>query len=266
MTLVCTDLNAPKPGQAIGDPHFVMWDGTHFTYHGECDLVLLDSPSACDGAGLQVHIRTTIRNYYSFIESAAFRIDDNVLEFHAPNKLYMNGVEVQEAPALLGKYLIESVNSSVMCQNQNCTGAVINKINFGKDGFAIVKRYKGFVYVSINPFTDGFLDGVGILGMRNKPGKFGRDGTLLANDYNSYAEDWQVRDWEPQLFKETRYPKYPNACTRPPAMPARRNEDGSSRLAEEACATVINAAKDNCIFDVLATGDIEMAVPYYFEF
>jgi len=250
-------------GTAYGDPHLLMWNGNRFSYHGECDIVLFYSPSFGDGAGLHVHIRTTIRKYYSFIESAAFQIDDNVLEFHGKEKLYMNGEEVNKAPAFLGEYPIEHLDSSIICENRNCADAEINKIDFGKDGFAVVIMWKGHLNVNMYASDDGFSDGVGVLGLRKTPGMFDRHGTPMFNT-TLYTEDWQVRDWEPQLFKEARYPKYPNRCISPPEMPARKMEDGFLRLAEEACAKASDGEKNVCIFDVLATRDIEMAIPYTF--
>jgi len=43
----CEEVNArnaeiPTPSGTKGDPHFVMWNGKHFDFHGGCDLVLVD--------------------------------------------------------------------------------------------------------------------------------------------------------------------------------------------------------------------------------
>jgi hypothetical protein len=48
-------------GGANGDPHFKTWQGQHYDYHGECDLVLLHSSEFGSGLGLDVHIRTKLR-------------------------------------------------------------------------------------------------------------------------------------------------------------------------------------------------------------
>jgi hypothetical protein len=68
----------------ISDPHFETFNGEAFSYHGECDLVMMKSPSFASGLGLYVHIRTTrIDNArsYSYISAAAVRIGKNdVLE------------------------------------------------------------------------------------------------------------------------------------------------------------------------------------------
>ena len=46
----------------------------HDSFHGECDLVLLHSEEFHNGAGLDLHIRTTIQDYFSYIETAALRV------------------------------------------------------------------------------------------------------------------------------------------------------------------------------------------------
>jgi len=257
------DCEPPEDNSAsTGDPHFLMWGGERFSYQGECDIVLLDSASFGDGAGLRIHVRTAIREFFSFIESAAFQIDNNVLEIRGTEKFYMNGEEVK-APVFLGKYPIEYINSSIFCEVENCAGAVMTKIDFGIDGYVLVKIWKGHLHVNLYASADGFLDSVGVLGIRKKPGKFDRHGKRMFK-INDYAEGWQVRDWEPQLFKEARYPQYPKRCVQPPNKPVRKIQDGFFRLAEEACAKAIDGAEDVCIFDVLATRDIEMAIPYTF--
>ena len=56
------------------------WGQTYYDYHGECDLVLLDAPSFAHGLGLTAHTRNKGRYGYSFIESAAIKIGDDILE------------------------------------------------------------------------------------------------------------------------------------------------------------------------------------------
>jgi hypothetical protein len=67
-------------GGSHGDPHFNTWRGQHFDNHGECDLVLFQSPTFESGLGLAVHIRTQIRHGMPFISSVALRIGTDVLE------------------------------------------------------------------------------------------------------------------------------------------------------------------------------------------
>ena len=69
----------------LSDPHFETFNGEAFSYHGECDLVMMKSPSFASGLGLYVNIHTTridnARISYSYISAAAVRIGKNdVLE------------------------------------------------------------------------------------------------------------------------------------------------------------------------------------------
>lgn len=50
--------------QVVGDPHFRTWSGERFDYQGQCELALIRAPLV----DLAVHIRTKIRDSYSYIE------------------------------------------------------------------------------------------------------------------------------------------------------------------------------------------------------
>jgi len=47
---------------------------------GACDMVLVESPDFEDGLGLKIHIRTKIKSWFSYIESAAIQIGSDILE------------------------------------------------------------------------------------------------------------------------------------------------------------------------------------------
>jgi hypothetical protein len=54
---------------------------------------------------------------------------------------------------------------------------------------------------------------VGLLGSPDNPGFYGRDGREMdKQNINAYAEEWQVNNHDPKLFKERRSPQYPEAC------------------------------------------------------
>lgn len=92
-----------------------------------------------------------------------------------------------------------------------------------------------------------------------------RNGTTVIEDPNAFAAEWQVREDldGPMLFMTSRDPQYPEACVLPDANKKdsrhRRLGEGISREdAEKACANWADN-KEACIFDVMATGDIELA-------
>ena len=79
-----------RPFLSLQDPHFKTFNGKAFSYHGECDLVLMRSKSFEDGKGLSIHVRTTrMDNYrgaaYSLISAAAVQMGNTVLEVSADN-------------------------------------------------------------------------------------------------------------------------------------------------------------------------------------
>jgi hypothetical protein len=130
-----------------------------------------------------------------------------------------------------------------------------------------VKTYKDFVSVLIDQAqSKHFGDSVGLMGDFRKGHMIARDGKTILDDPNAFGQEWQVLDTEPTLFQTLRLPQHPMECTMPPPMEAsqvRRRLLESSPVAElaaeEACAHW-SEGKDDCVFDVLTTGDLEMAV------
>jgi len=249
-------------GSGNGEPHFRMWNNIWFDYQGQCDLVLIDNPHLSTGAGVRVHVRTKIRSWYSFIQEAAIQIDSEVLEIHAQKAFFLNGKAIVGPPNYFGGYPIEIVNSTKWCRKKSCPRTVITRLKLGVDGSITVTAWKGFLYVDVYAVGAGFRDSVGLLGKRDIVGKFARNGTILQDD-RTYAEEWQVLDTEPALFLEKKYPQYPDRCIIPPkGQVFRRSPNINRRMAMKACSQVTDGAKDACMFDVMATGDIDMALPY----
>jgi hypothetical protein len=74
-------------------------------------------------------------------------------------------------------------------------------------------------------------------------------------DVNEYGQEWQVRDSEPTLFQTVRFPQHPEVCTMPsPRVVSQLRHRLSESSAEEL------EGKDDCVFDVMATSDLEMAM------
>ena len=57
---------------------------------GACDLILVDSPNFEEGFPLLVAVRTTIRYAYSYVESAAIKIGDSILEVSSFGGYYLD--------------------------------------------------------------------------------------------------------------------------------------------------------------------------------
>jgi hypothetical protein len=81
----------------------------------------------------------------------------------------------------------------------------------------------------------------------------------MVEDATAFALEWQVRDTEPMLFQDARFPQFPTTCTPPKKiMGGRLGKSHMEKAAEEACAHW-KEDKEDCIFDVIATRNILVA-------
>jgi hypothetical protein len=245
------------PPSGNGDPHFKTWTGEKYDYHGECDLVLVDNPTFWNGLGLKVHIRTERYKYWSFISNIAVKIGDNVLEFNNDvNNFKINGERVEEKK----KYVYTYLSGFHVRRDPK---AISIRFDSGiKAKIDLIQRKNGFPAVVVDgASTEIFKGSLGMLGDWETGKRLARDGVTEMNDEDAtaFALEWQVRDTEPLLFSEARYPQYPTICT-PPSKSSTNRLGMSSfqKEAEEACAHWTHD-KEDCIFDVIATRDITVA-------
>jgi hypothetical protein len=244
-------------GGGYGEPHFKTWRGQRFDYHGECDIILLQSSTFESGLGLDVNIRTQIRHDFSYIASAALRIGTDVLEVLSGGVYYLNGVVDAAMPNAISGFTVSHRQPS---DHQHDF-----VVDLGEGQGLYIKTYKHFVSVMIDKGqSTHFGDSIGLMGDFEMGQMLSRDGETVLNDPNTFGQEWQVLDTEPKLFQAFRLPQHPQVCTLPPPKTVsrlrRRLLESSIEVlaAEEACAHW-GEGKDDCIFDVLATGDLEMA-------
>jgi len=250
---------------ASGDPHFCMWDKTRFSYHGECDLVLVHVPNFASGSALNVHLRTKIKSDYSVITDFAIGIGSEILEVAGKWNFRINGIQTSEPPAIFAGFPIEKLNATKYCKRKDgCPNVLMFKIDLGFHGDIVLTCWKDIVGTSISASKIGFPGAVGLAGKWGVSGMFSRDGTKLENS-DEFGREWQVRDTEPRLFHENREPQYPTSCRPPPKLTSRRFEADSLfyKEAQDACSHRSEDDREMCLFDVLATGDLEFAyVPF----
>jgi hypothetical protein len=103
------------------------------------------------------------------------------------------------------------------------------------------------------------------MGDFGKGRKFARDSKTVLDDMNAFGQEWQVLDTDPTLFQTARFPQYPQKCTmstpKATSMLRRRlTESSVDELAAEKACEHWGEGKDDCVFDVLTTGDLEMAM------
>ena len=133
--------------------------------------------------------------------------------------------------------------------------------------FTNYSKKEHFLHILVSGNSKDFGDSVGLLGKYGTGDLYARDGTLV-EDFEEFAHSWQVNPaTDPQLFRELRAPQLPNEKCRMPteAAPSRRNLRANTALYKEAlnaCAHKQGSRFENCVDDVMATGDISMATAY----
>jgi von Willebrand factor type D domain len=115
---VCTKqgFSCPPPNTS-GDPHFTTWNGSKFDFHGECDLVFVQSPAFNHGLGLDIHVRTKIVRSWSYIDVAVVKIGKDVLEFKGDDgeQYWINKVAYDGTPTnKIGDFDVEYKRTSLL--------------------------------------------------------------------------------------------------------------------------------------------------------
>lgn len=250
----------------FGDPHFRMWSGELYDFHGVCDLVLLQNVQFDGGLGMDIHVRSKrMLHQYSYVDALAARIGDDTLEVKGGKNggFWVNGeqgsdIEGAEAVILSGKYSVE-----IKKVNEKSTQYTID---LGGDEAIVIATWNSMVRLNINYATSEiFGKSVGMMGEFFTGEKLGRDGTTI-EDLNEFGQDWQVLETEPKLFHDiTDNIQAPSHCEIPSKFEMRRRLIESSITEEEAklaCSGVPSDELNLCIFDVMASNDKDAAGAY----
>jgi len=256
---------------AYGDPHILTWSKEHYEYHGACDLVLVQNPDFADGLGLHLHMRSKRVKWWSYIESAVLTIGSDTLEVKGgqnSNEYWINGVlgnaNLPEGPA---QELSETIGGFPVKFKWLTHGRRRFVVDLGNGEEVLFKTFKYFVRASIK-VVDGerFKSSAGLMGTFPEGKKVARDGKTVMDNINDFGQEWQVLPSEPMVFHIADGPQAPMQCVLPPAMSVERRLAETSITMEEAeiaCSKVSDKEeRDECIFDVLATEDKDMAGAY----
>ena len=246
--------------------------------------------------GPTIHIRTTrverLAAKYSYISGAAIAIGSDILEVLDDGSLIINGEEVSrkmDAGVNTTTFHGEVVTRTFRGSKQ---AIVIYDVPIGArspidsmdDDTAQYVQLRintniGMIFLEVN---GSYPDNVGMMGNpKLEDSLMARDGsTNLLGLWNAFAEEWQVRNDEPQLFQDkNRPPQYPAGCRYEQSTPHPHQRGGfkssrrrllaytevTMRAATEACAGSLNGNKKKyCVDDVMATGHLELAEdPFY---
>ena len=249
--------DCPNGGGAGGDPHIKTWNGGRFSYHGECDLVMIHNEGFGNYLGLDLHIRTKIRTFYSYIEAIALRIGKNIIEVQTDSLLVDGTPVTDENLPLATKYF-------TLQAPQMVDRAKVYQVDLLDTGDSIrFLIYNHFLSFQIAGHDSDFEASAGLLGDFHTGKWLARDGITLMDSTDEYGAEWQVREDEPQLFQEWRDASV--ACVLPDDAPLSltdrklRATDPSEKNARKACAHKAPEEFDFCVYDVLATDDVGMA-------
>ena len=209
---------------------------------------------------MDIHIRTTIRDDWSFISAAAVRIGEDILEVQSNKKHYFNGVENAPLPKQWAGFRTKHMIS----KHKNRPERFIVYVGPGRIEMRVYGDFVG-VYIE-NPLEEHFGDAVGLMGNFKTSKWLLRDGESETKDPNTFGNEWQVQDHEHKLFMEDGSVTYPETCRLPvqPTEEERRHRrlmesQITVEMAEEACKNW-TTDKEFCIEDVLMTGDIDIAI------
>lgn len=216
----------------------------------------MDAPKFQDNLGLKVVIRTTARFEYSFISQTVLKIGTDTLEVASYGDYSVNGVTSAAMPNMLSGFPI--AHTKVNKKKH------VFRVDLGPGEDVTISTFKDLVSVSFDSASSADFHGsVGLMGEFGTGKKLARDGKTIIEDPNEFGKEWQVRDTEENLFEVARAPQYPEQCIFHSAaaeeIRTRRLGESKSRAsAEEACAWW-GADSERCVFDVLVSGDIELA-------
>ncbi|KAL3940258.1 MAG: hypothetical protein SGBAC_005174 [Bacillariaceae sp.] len=266
-TTNCECLAPPcRNTEGLGDPHFSTWRNEHYEYHGQCDLVMMKQPEFADGLGIDVHIRTKIVRFWSYIKNVAIRIGNDILEIQgsadaedAEAHYWVNFEYQGDLDTFAGFPVTQKLPSVYKRQY------TIDLSSKYPGEFITVQIFKEFVKVQFSAGSKSFGTSVGMLGDYYSGKTLARDGQTVINDFVELGHEWQVLPSEPKLFRALEHPQFPEQCLEPedPRGERRRRLEESTvsiEQAEEACKTTLKdplSIKD-CVYDILATQDLDM--------
>ena len=221
---------------------------------------------AGEGMDLDIHLRTKIVRFWSYIKAAVIRIGNDILEVEGSPDTneggrYWINYELSGDLTDLGGFPVT--------MNPNKTKYTID-LGSSYPGQTIeIKTFKEFVGVKIVGATKAsFGNAVGIMGDFATGNTYARDGTTVLQDFRELGMEWQVLPLDGKLFHEMARPQFPEVCFLPEdprGERARRLDESmiTQEQAEVACAVLDDEFdRKGCVYDILATQDLDMVGAY----
>lgn len=217
-----------------------------------------------NGLGIDIHIRTKIVRFWSYIEKAVIRIGNDILEIEGlPDfaaSYWINYEHMGELTDLAG---------FPVTLNENTDRYTIDLGSLYPGEMIQIKTFKEFVGVKVLGASEkSFGNSTGIIGDFRTGNTYARDRITVLNDFTELGNEWQVLPSDGHFFRETSRPQFPEKCLLPenPQGKRKRRLDESSiseEDAEAACAGLEDEfSRKGCVYDILATQDLEMVGAY----
>ena len=229
-------------------------------------MVLAHADMIYNGKPLDLHIRTVIHDWWSQIDSAALRVGDVILQVDA-DKMFINGQELLEAdlPFATEEFTISAYEGDAITGKvHGAERGVLKTYAVTLNDFSVTtfKILGSFINVAVEGSVADFAHAVGLMGDYNLGKPYNRKGERLY-DLEEFAFEWQVDpSVDPILFMEPKGPQLPHErCRMPSVSKTSRKLRTDAKLvaaAEEVCASL--EEREACMKDVLATGDVNMAL------
>jgi hypothetical protein len=237
-------------------------------------LVLAKDENFAGGLGLDVQIRTKLVRFWSYIKSTAIRIGDDILEIEGSadpvlteaNNHYWINFEYQGELTTLGGFPVK-YHLKDMHQSKRWFEIDLSSKYPGQK--IVISTWREFVRVDfLKGGQDAFGNTVGMLGDYKTGKTLARDGVTVMDDFNTYGNEWQVLPVDDMLFHAIEQPQFPQGCILPEnPRGERRRRLGEITVTEEqaeaACAFIVDPLdRKDCIYDILATQDLDMVGVY----
>lgn len=242
-----------------GDPHIKSWNGKWFDYMGQCDLKMISAEKFDGHQDVTINARTKVQYDYSYIEAAAIQIGEDILEVGGYGDYAVNGVDTPYLGGKAGRIGGYELVHTAVSKKKHTYDIIL-----GPNENITLASYKHLVSVKLALGDNAekyFANAEGLVGSYSGD-LLARDHKTIMEDEDAFGQEWQVRDDEPMLFRAAREPQYPTKCELPAksaSVQRRLGETIAEEQAEIACSNKSGSAFRNCVYDVMAIGDLELA-------
>lgn len=245
-----------------GDPHFKTWGGEEYDFRGVCDLVLLQN-SDFNGVGMDIHVRTDNIGPKSYIHAAVVRIGDDTIEVMGGkdgNRFWVNKKSRDPSiPTAISGYPV------IFSERSPSSRQFV--IDLGNDEEIKIHAWNSMVSVHVkSDNVENFGNSLGLMGTFQEGEKMARDSTTIVDDLDTFGHEWQVLHTEPMLFHGGDGHFYPRSCDMPTTTTQSRRRLSEVSISKEdarfACAEVNKDDYDLCVFDVIASNDLNVVGAY----